>query len=193
MRTSAFACRPPARVKKENGRSQSDKLPPRLCDWAAGMELPRRWNPGNLRVEVYSRPEPGMRRSRAVARVEHSFRRQSGLARARFVRPRDGRRFTVCRGSLRLILAQLTGAPAQDVAFRFGAGGKPELAGAGLASDASVPRFNVSHSDDLALIAVSSRSGARRRPGAAEDHFRSAADRRVVFHSCRAGPVRRAR
>jgi 4'-phosphopantetheinyl transferase len=56
---------------------------------------------------------------------------------------------------LRLILGQLTNAPPQAVAFRFGPGGKPELAESRPPGIAPPLRFNVTHSDDLALIAVS--------------------------------------
>ena len=73
----------------------------------------------------------------------------------RFVRPRDGRRYVLCRGSLRLLLAQLIHISAQEVAFRFGPGGKPELAAIGGPDTMRPPRFNVTHSDELALIALS--------------------------------------
>jgi 4'-phosphopantetheinyl transferase len=73
----------------------------------------------------------------------------------RFVRPRDRRRFIICRGSLRMILGSLLGIPADRVAFCSGPGGKPELAPIRDSTDAKLPRFNVTHSDDLALIAMS--------------------------------------
>jgi 4'-phosphopantetheinyl transferase len=73
----------------------------------------------------------------------------------RFVMPRHGRRFTVCRGALRLILGRLTNAPPQDIAFRFGPGGKPELVGPGPPGGVHLPRFNVTHTEDRALIAIS--------------------------------------
>jgi 4'-phosphopantetheinyl transferase len=73
----------------------------------------------------------------------------------RFVRPRDRRRFTVCRGSLRMILGRLLSSPPERLAFRSGPGGKPELAPDTDCEHRSSPRFNVSHSHELALIAVS--------------------------------------
>ena len=73
----------------------------------------------------------------------------------RFVRPRDRRRFTVCRGSLRMILGRLLSRPAERLAFRSGPGGKPELAADTDREHRSSPRFNVTHSHELALIAVS--------------------------------------
>ena len=70
-------------------------------------------------------------------------RRRAG----RFYFPRDCRRFTAARSVLRLILAQyLELAPAR-VEFADGASGKPFLPGKTL-------RFNVSHSAEIALVAV---------------------------------------
>lgn len=73
----------------------------------------------------------------------------------RFVRPRDGRRFVLCRAALRLILGGFAGVAARDLAFRFGPGGKPELAETTGRQCLPLPRFNLTHSDDLALIALS--------------------------------------
>jgi 4'-phosphopantetheinyl transferase len=61
------------------------------------------------------------------------------------------RRFVVARGALRLLLAEYLGVRPEDVAFDVDGGGKPRLATRRAASDL---RFNVSHSGDLALIAV---------------------------------------
>jgi 4'-phosphopantetheinyl transferase len=130
------------------------QIPPQLCDWVSGMKLARPEAGATcvLRVDLDPRPDCGdleqLRQWNVLSEAER--------ARAsRFVRPRDGRRFAVCRGSLRLILGRLTNAPPQDVAFRFGPGGKPELAGPRPPGDVPSLRFNVTHSDDLALIAVS--------------------------------------
>jgi 4'-phosphopantetheinyl transferase len=71
---------------------------------------------------------------------------------ARFVRVRERRRFARCRAALREILGSLLGEPADSLRFRAFAKGKPELdPGPGLVAPL---RFNVSHSDNLALIAV---------------------------------------
>jgi 4'-phosphopantetheinyl transferase len=56
--------------------------------------------------------------------------------------------FRRCRSALRRVLAQYTGQAAAGVALRYTAYGKPELAEGGL-------QFNVSHSGQHALIAVS--------------------------------------
>jgi len=62
---------------------------------------------------------------------------------------RDEARFVSCRTSLRLLLSRYTGAPPEEIAFRYEPGGKPALAGiAGW-------QFNVSHSRDLAAVAIS--------------------------------------
>jgi len=70
---------------------------------------------------------------------------------ARFHFERDRRRWTAARGAVRAVLAGYTSLPAASLAFRVGPHGKPALDGpaarAGLA-------FNVSHSGDLALCAV---------------------------------------
>jgi 4'-phosphopantetheinyl transferase len=72
---------------------------------------------------------------------------------ARFVRARDRRRFARCRAALREILGRLLDDPAGSLRFRAAAVGKPEL-DRGPSGDASL-RFNVSHSADLGIIAVS--------------------------------------
>jgi 4'-phosphopantetheinyl transferase len=76
---------------------------------------------------------------------------------ARFVRPLDRRRFARCRAALREILGRLLGEPAVAVRFRAAARGKPELdqaPGGDPRAERRALRFNVSHSSDLALIAV---------------------------------------
>jgi 4'-phosphopantetheinyl transferase len=76
------------------------------------------------------------------------------LARAdRFVFPRDARRFTVCRAAVRAILAGYLGERPEEVRFAYGRRGKPVIAGR------DDLHFNVAHSGELALCAVS-REGA---------------------------------
>lgn len=71
---------------------------------------------------------------------------------ARFIRVRERRRFARCRAALREILGRLLGEPAGMLRFRAAAVGKPELdRGPGVAEPL---RFNVSHSAELAIIAV---------------------------------------
>lgn len=65
----------------------------------------------------------------------------------RFQFDRHRRRFVVARATLRQILAGYTGRPAEALVFTYGTQGKPALVGGG-------PRFNVSHSEERALIAI---------------------------------------
>lgn len=72
---------------------------------------------------------------------------------ARFVRARDRRRFARCRAALREILGRMLDEPAESLRFRFAALGKPEVdRGPGVVEPL---RFNLSHSAELAIIAVS--------------------------------------
>jgi 4'-phosphopantetheinyl transferase len=77
---------------------------------------------------------------------------------ARFVRARDRRRFVRCRVALRQILGGLVGESAGSIRFRSRGQGKPELDHAGAPDNRAGGwcdlRFNVSHSAELALIAV---------------------------------------
>ena len=68
---------------------------------------------------------------------------------ARFVFARDTRRFVVARSALRALLAGYLDVPAAGLAFVYGPHGKPALAGGGAALG-----FNLSHSGEIALIAV---------------------------------------
>jgi 4'-phosphopantetheinyl transferase len=52
------------------------------------------------------------------------------------------------------MLAHLVHGSAQQIAFCSGPGGKPELAAIDGASSPQSPRFNVTHSDELALVAL---------------------------------------
>jgi 4'-phosphopantetheinyl transferase len=67
----------------------------------------------------------------------------------RFAFEKDQARFISARASLRLLLGRYTGTAPERIAFRYEPGGKPALAGiAGW-------QFNLTHSRDLAAIAVS--------------------------------------
>ena len=68
---------------------------------------------------------------------------------ARFHFASDSRKFTIARGALRSILGSYAGLPARDLRFTCSQHGKPSL------SDTPGDiRFNVSHSGDWALVAV---------------------------------------
>ncbi len=71
---------------------------------------------------------------------------------ARFVRPRDRRRFVRCRWALRQILGGILGEPPASLRFSATGKGKPELDTGGAGGPSL--HFNVSHSAELALIAV---------------------------------------
>ncbi len=68
---------------------------------------------------------------------------------SRFHFEKDARRFIVARGSVRSILGAYTQSRAEDLRFSYSAEGKPSLQ-----RPVSDVRFNLSHSRDLALLAV---------------------------------------
>jgi 4'-phosphopantetheinyl transferase len=70
---------------------------------------------------------------------------------ARFHFDLHRRRFIVGRGSLRVILGRYLQAESRTLEFSYGPHGKPALAGAFAASGLY---FNLAHSEDLALLAV---------------------------------------
>ena len=67
----------------------------------------------------------------------------------RFRHDRHRRRFIVAHGRLRQILGTAVGTPPEALRFRYGKHGKPRLEGG--------PSFNLSHSGDRYLIALSPR------------------------------------
>jgi len=71
---------------------------------------------------------------------------------SRFVFDRERRRFTVARARLRQLLSARLGMRPESVELVYGTCGKPALAPSCAASDL---RFNVSHSDDVAVYAFS--------------------------------------
>jgi 4'-phosphopantetheinyl transferase len=68
----------------------------------------------------------------------------------RFYFERDQRRFICARGTLRRLLAQYLDADAHELTFSYGPNGKPALSG----RFAGALTFNVSHSSELALVAI---------------------------------------
>jgi 4'-phosphopantetheinyl transferase len=67
---------------------------------------------------------------------------------ARFHHRRDAERYVGAHGAMRLILASYTDQPPAGLTYLPGEHGKPRLPGPG------APVFNLSHSGDLALLAV---------------------------------------
>jgi 4'-phosphopantetheinyl transferase len=90
------------------------------------------------RVEL--RPEAARRLGSALTAEE---RARAGRLR----RPGHAERWTVARGTLRLLLGERLGVAPEAVEIATNAHGKPHLRDAGL-------RFNVSHSGDVALVAL---------------------------------------
>lgn len=68
---------------------------------------------------------------------------------ARFVQPRDRRRYSVARGALRWLLGSYLGVLPETVSLAYGHHGKPYLSQTEMAL-----RFNVAHSHEMALIGV---------------------------------------
>lgn len=92
----------------------------------------------DLSAESSSRTE--IRRALSADEVERA---------ERFVSPIHRRRFRVARFALRSILARYTGIPPGELAFRYGPHGKPALR-----EGSESVAFNLSHSGNLALVAV---------------------------------------
>lgn len=69
----------------------------------------------------------------------------------RFVFEKHRRRFIAARARLRAVLGSFLGTDPRAIAFRYGAKGKPELAAP--FEDRGL-RFNLSHSEDRALVAL---------------------------------------
>ena len=97
--------------------------------WAAALDLP----------------------GHAIAPLERTLAADELARAARFRFARDRRRYVVARGTLRALLGAYLGRDPAAIRLRLTSHGKPELA---LPDDATTPRFNVAHADDLALYAV---------------------------------------
>jgi len=126
--------------------------PPRLCGYRHGVE-PIGLEDGE--TLVYRVPLDSCEAGDEFAEApEWAWLTPEERARAeRLVRPRDGRRFVICRGALRAIVGGLLGLAPEEVRFRTGPGGKPILPTAG-EGDRPPLHFNVTHSGELALVAV---------------------------------------
>lgn len=101
--------------------------------------------PGPGAVEVYTTP---LTVSETVLPALRQLLSDDERARAdRFIDAHVGVRFTVGRAALRLLLGNRLSRPPESLDFDYGAKGKPALRHADLG-------FNVSHSGDLAVIAI---------------------------------------
>ena len=74
-------------------------------------------------------------------------------ARFRFDEPR--RQFIICRSTLRQLLGSMCGLAPQSVSFQYGRRGKPELALQVFNKSLPQIEFNVSHSGNVGLVALS--------------------------------------
>lgn len=95
----------------------------------------------------------------------------------RFIVPEARDRFVVARGLLRSILGRYLAIDPGDVSLASGRNGKPELAGAGGRAGL---RFNMSHSQGLALYAVA----LDRETGVDLEHVRAGLDFEAIAHRC---------
>lgn len=111
--------------------------------------------PGNTgvpagRVDVWSvrLDEPARAGSEVVVLSPDEIARAS-----RFHFDKDRIHFTQCRSALRAVLASYLAIPAAEIQFEYLASGKPQLAAE---QNPRTLQFNVSHSSNMALIAVGS-------------------------------------
>jgi 4'-phosphopantetheinyl transferase len=95
-----------------------------------------------LRAVALAVPDADVAGARALLSADERERAD------RFVFARDARRFIVCRAALRSALAEHVGADPREIAFEYSPYGKPRLPGP------RGPSFNVSHSGELAVIAL---------------------------------------
>ena len=113
-------------------------FPPRLHLRARALHL---WNvPLDL-------AESSIRRCEALLSADERARA------GRFIRPCDRRRYIVAHAALRLLLGRYAGVDCRVLSFVMGPHGKPALAEGGEAGLA----FNMSHSGELAVVAISDR------------------------------------
>jgi 4'-phosphopantetheinyl transferase len=127
--------------------------------------------PGNIgvpigRVDVWSvrLDEPARAGSEVVVLSPDEVARAN-----RFHFERDRIHFTRCRSALRALLASYLAIPASEICFEYLASGKPQLAAG---QNPSALQFNVSHSANMALIAV----GSKHRLGVDIEEIRSDVD-----------------
>jgi 4'-phosphopantetheinyl transferase len=86
-----------------------------------------------------------------AAELEQTLSGDEYARAARFHFARDRTRYVLARGALRGVLGQAVGRPAGELSFAYGPQGKPRLSAR---AGADEPEFNLSHSDEVALIAV---------------------------------------
>ena len=107
---------------------------------------------------IYALPEPSeihvwpiwLQAPEVVNRAYRALLSPTEIAQAdRFAFSHLSRSYEISRGALRLLLSRYLGCRPSDLVFTFGPRGKPGVSGGG-----SQIRFNLSHSGDLALYAL---------------------------------------
>ena len=111
--------------------------------WPAGPERPVLM-PGE--IHIWRTPLDNAAR---LAAAESVLSRDEAMKAGRFVYAQDRDRFIAAHGALRMVLASYLAADASALEFKVGVIGKPELV-----QTFTDLRFNLSHSGNLALIAV---------------------------------------
>lgn len=115
---------------------EPDWIPPPACPELAAND-----------VHIWRAPlDLPSERLTALQRVLSAAERQRA---SRFVRAQDRQRFIAARGHLRVLLGRYLQCQPEQLVFTYNEYGKPALA------DAAAPRFNLAHSEGLALYAVS--------------------------------------
>jgi len=93
--------------------------------------------------------------SEELSQLKSVLSQEEITAAARFHFERHSRRYIVCRGTLRCVLSAYLDIPPARITFQYGPQGKPHLAEVMNRKITGTIEFNLSHSDELALIAIS--------------------------------------
>jgi 4'-phosphopantetheinyl transferase len=93
--------------------------------------------------------------SELVRRCRASLAAQEQHRADRFVFDRDRTRYTIAHGVLRNLLSRYCDAPPESLRFEASGAGKPALDRQSLPARAARLHFNLTHSDDRALVGVS--------------------------------------
>jgi 4'-phosphopantetheinyl transferase len=149
-------------MKEVSAPAGNPKQGPRTS-WSQGHSTPA-FPTGRVDVWRVRLDEP------APVAVEASALSPDEIARAgRFHFEKDRKHFTQCRSALRALLAGYLAIPATEIRFEYLTSGKPQLVAE---QNPHALQFNVSHSADVALIAV----GSEQRLGVDIEKIRSDVD-----------------
>lgn len=130
------------------------KIVPRQWTWTGTATLPLERGPcGEDRPVVWMARRPF--EPQIYAKLFTLLSSEERARSNRFLRREDGERFVIGRGLLRCFVGAHLGVPGEQVAFSHGPFGKPQLART--SDEPPALHFNVSHSGELVLIAVSIR------------------------------------